>query len=101
MLGKAVRIGIFPGLISFVSSPYQTGWRAVIEVIAGAAPQRAQQHYGVEDSEMEKWLVVLGIWAMCAACAVLFIRGATGKSGKREASEARGSTGEARAALHE
>ncbi len=27
---------------------------------------------------MEKWLVVLGIWAMCATCAVLFIRGATG-----------------------
>jgi hypothetical protein len=29
---------------------------------------------------MEKWLVVLGIWMMCATCAVLFIRGATGVS---------------------
>ncbi|WP_181969810.1 hypothetical protein [Paraburkholderia sp. DHOC27] len=26
---------------------------------------------------MEKWLVVAGIWSMCATCAVLFIRGAT------------------------
>ena len=33
---------------------------------------------------MEKWLVILGIWAMCAACAVLFIRGATGGSNRRD-----------------
>jgi hypothetical protein len=26
---------------------------------------------------MEKLLVVAGIWTMCAACAVIFIRGAT------------------------
>ncbi|MCG5074926.1 hypothetical protein [Paraburkholderia tagetis] len=26
---------------------------------------------------MEKWLVVTGVWFMCALCAVLFIRGAT------------------------
>jgi hypothetical protein len=26
---------------------------------------------------MEKWLVVAGIWSMCAMCAILFIRGAT------------------------
>jgi hypothetical protein len=26
---------------------------------------------------MEKWLVVVGIWSMCAMCAILFIRGAT------------------------
>lgn len=26
---------------------------------------------------MEKWLVVAGIWSMCATCAILFIRGAT------------------------
>ncbi|CAM2146989.1 MULTISPECIES: hypothetical protein [Paraburkholderia] len=26
---------------------------------------------------MEKWLVVAGVWSMCALCAVLFIRGAT------------------------
>jgi len=26
---------------------------------------------------MEKWLVVAGLWSMCALCAVLFIRGAT------------------------
>ncbi|MBW0448926.1 hypothetical protein EN871_10645 [bacterium M00.F.Ca.ET.228.01.1.1] len=52
-------------------------------------------------TEMEKWLVVLGIWAMCASCAVLFIRGATGRSDKREAAEARESAGQAQAALHE
>ncbi|MEZ0605024.1 hypothetical protein ACAX43_23075 [Paraburkholderia sp. IW21] len=56
---------------------------------------------------MEKWLVVLGIWAMCATCAVLFIRGATGGSGKREPDEgrarpaSRASAGEARAALND
>ncbi len=33
---------------------------------------------------MEKWLVILGIWAMCATCGVLFIRGATGGPGKRD-----------------
>jgi hypothetical protein len=26
---------------------------------------------------MEKWVVVVAIWTMCAMCAVLFIRGAT------------------------
>jgi hypothetical protein len=36
---------------------------------------------------MEKWLVILGIWLMCAACAVFFIRGATGGSNKREREE--------------
>ncbi|XUW88408.1 hypothetical protein OH764_16790 [Burkholderia sp. M6-3] len=56
---------------------------------------------------MEKWLVVLGIWAMCAACVVLFIRGATGGSDKRDASEGRGratsaaSSGDAQAALND
>jgi hypothetical protein len=30
-----------------------------------------------EDQKMEKWLVVAGVWSMCALCAVLFIRGAT------------------------
>ncbi|HZZ03629.1 hypothetical protein [Paraburkholderia sp.] len=56
---------------------------------------------------MEKWLVVLGIWAMCATCAVLFIRGATGGSGKRAAAEksprpaSRASAGGARAALND
>ncbi|MFM0043256.1 hypothetical protein PQR05_22745 [Paraburkholderia sediminicola] len=57
---------------------------------------------------MEKWLVVLGIWAMCATCAVLFIRGATGGgSGKRTAAEkgvrpaSRASAGDARAALND
>jgi len=68
---------------------------------------RAQKRYGVRTSEMEKWLVVLGIWAMCATCAVLFIRGATGGSDKRDASEGRGratsaaSSGEAQAALND
>ncbi|MGF6902432.1 hypothetical protein [Paraburkholderia phytofirmans] len=55
---------------------------------------------------MEKWLVVLGIWAMCATCAVLFIRGATGGSSKRAADKrARpascASAGDARAALND
>jgi hypothetical protein len=54
---------------------------------------------------MEKWLVILGIWAMCAACAVLFIRGATRGSEKRAADEeraraaSRASAGDTRAAL--
>ena len=54
---------------------------------------------------MEKWLVVLGIWTMCATCAVLFIRGATG--GAKRMTEARvqpssrGSAGDARTALNE
>ena len=56
---------------------------------------------------MEKWLVVVGIWAMCAACAVLFIRGATGGSDKRAVVEgrtraaSRGSAGDTRAALND
>ncbi|WP_168664218.1 hypothetical protein [Paraburkholderia sp. SG-MS1] len=56
---------------------------------------------------MEKWLVVLGIWAMCAACAVLFIRGATAGSGRRIAAKggaraaARASSGDTRAALND
>lgn len=32
---------------------------------------------------MEKLMVIAGIWAMCAACAVLFIRGATAQSTRR------------------
>ena len=62
---------------------------------------RQQQGHGVKDIEMEKWLVVLGIWAMCATCAVLFIRGATGASGKREPAEGRASAGDAQAALND
>ncbi|WP_186310780.1 hypothetical protein [Paraburkholderia sp. BCC1886] len=56
---------------------------------------------------MEKWLVVLGIWAMCAACAVLFIRGATIGANRRPPEEgrpraaSRASTGDARAAVNE
>lgn len=60
---------------------------------------------------MEKWMVILGIWAMCATCAVLFIRGAMGGSDKRglidahsprPASRASGAVGgDARAALHD
>ncbi|MGF6569923.1 hypothetical protein SAMN05443245_0195 [Paraburkholderia fungorum] len=52
---------------------------------------------------MEKWLVVAGIWAMCAACAVLFIRGATARSDKRAAvgGNVRASAGERRAALND
>ncbi|CAE6772561.1 hypothetical protein [Paraburkholderia haematera] len=57
---------------------------------------------------MEKWLVILGIWAMCAACAVLFIRGATGGSSSRRKSEegrarpaSRASAGDTRAALND
>ncbi|CAB3791332.1 hypothetical protein LMG28690_03253 [Paraburkholderia caffeinilytica] len=53
---------------------------------------------------MEKWLVILGIWVMCATCAVLFIRGATRGPGRREAEgrqarpASRASAGDARAA---
>ncbi|MFM0073288.1 hypothetical protein PQQ86_19245 [Paraburkholderia sediminicola] len=56
---------------------------------------------------MEKWLVILGIWAMCATCGVLFIRGATRGPGKREAEEmrarpaSRASAGDARAAWND
>ncbi|PRX98310.1 hypothetical protein [Paraburkholderia sp. BL25I1N1] len=56
---------------------------------------------------MEKWLVVLGIWAMCATCAVLFMRGATSGPGRREPDEehvpaaSRASVGDARTALNE
>ncbi|MFM0740412.1 hypothetical protein PQQ51_24495 [Paraburkholderia xenovorans] len=56
---------------------------------------------------MEKWLVVLGIWAMCATCAVLFIRGATGGADKRAAARrqpraaSRASSGDTRAALND
>ncbi|WP_395060868.1 hypothetical protein [Paraburkholderia silvatlantica] len=32
---------------------------------------------------MEKLLVIAGIWTMCAACAVLFIRGATAPDERR------------------
>ncbi|RKE25406.1 hypothetical protein B0G76_6937 [Paraburkholderia sp. BL23I1N1] len=57
---------------------------------------------------MEKWLVILGIWAMCAMCAVLFIRGATGSSSSRRKSvdgrarpASRASAGETHAALND
>lgn len=38
---------------------------------------------------MEKWVVIVVVWAMCAACAVLFIRGATVASTRRAAAEDR------------
>jgi hypothetical protein len=56
---------------------------------------------------MEKWLVVLGIWAMCATCAVLFVRGATSGPERRDRAEgrtpaaSRASAGDARAALND
>jgi hypothetical protein len=56
---------------------------------------------------MEKWLVVLGIWAMCATCAVLFIRGATRGPGLRETEArrarpaSRASAGDTRTALND
>jgi hypothetical protein len=56
---------------------------------------------------MEKWLVILGIWAMCATCAVLFIRGATsgadrrGRAEERTPAASRGSAGDTRAALND
>ncbi|MFM0227106.1 hypothetical protein [Paraburkholderia dipogonis] len=56
---------------------------------------------------MEKWLVIVGIWAMCATCAVLFMRGATRGPGRREPAEGHGpaasraSAGDARTALNE
>jgi hypothetical protein len=56
---------------------------------------------------MEKWLVVLGIWAMCATCAVLFIRGATRGAnprelaGRRTRPASRASAGDTRAVLND
>ena len=32
---------------------------------------------------MEKFIVVVGIWSMCALCAVLFIRGAAAPAARR------------------
>jgi hypothetical protein len=32
---------------------------------------------------MEKFIVVMGIWGMCALCAVLFIRGASAPTARR------------------
>jgi hypothetical protein len=49
---------------------------------------------------MEKWLVVAGIWTMCAMCAVFFIRGATSSATREAAGErrpaAKGEAGERR-----
>lgn len=46
---------------------------------------RNDARYGVRSlairgDQMEKWLVVTGVWMMFATCMVLFIRGATGVS---------------------
>jgi hypothetical protein len=49
---------------------------------------------------MEKWLVVAGIWTMCAMCAVFFIRGAT-CSVARETADERGVIDDARGAVRE
>jgi hypothetical protein len=54
--------------------------------------------YGVV--EMEKWLVVAGIWTMCAMCAVFFIRGATSPVA-REAPDERPLPDEARGVVRE
>jgi hypothetical protein len=32
---------------------------------------------------MEKFIVVMGIWSMCALCAVLFVRGASAPAARR------------------
>lgn len=42
---------------------------------------------------MEKLMVIAGIWALCAMCGVLFIRGATAPS-KRRVSLVQVKTGE-------
>jgi hypothetical protein len=31
---------------------------------------------------MEKWMVIAGVWAMCATCAILFIRGASSSAAR-------------------
>jgi hypothetical protein len=43
---------------------------------------------------MEKFIVAMGIWSMCALCAVLFIRGASAPAARRVKLEehARGET---------
>lgn len=54
------------------------------------------RHYGASNikhdndsggTKMEKYLVVAGIWSMCALCAVLFIRGATAPALRRVKAE--------------
>lgn len=45
---------------------------------------------------MEKIMVISGIWAMCALCAVLFIRGATLPGRERVAVSPIGPGGDAR-----
>ena len=50
---------------------------------------------------MEKWMVITGIWAMCATCAVLFIRGATCSAAKQmETAPADTQTGQTASETH-
>jgi hypothetical protein len=55
--------------------------------------RNSARHGADEVVEMEKWLVVAGIWTMCAMCAVLFIRGATRSVAKETVDEHRSPDG--------
>ncbi|MGF6780464.1 hypothetical protein [Paraburkholderia sp. GAS334] len=76
---RPVAIGVFPGAILFVDT--------LIESRAAPIYRYTPQKTGVtltgKVAEMEKWMVVAGIWTMCALCAVFFIRGASCPAAKR------------------
>ena len=61
----------------------QNGRPAVIQITQNTRFSARNAVSG--NSEMEKWVVIAGIWAMCALCAIFFIRGATCSATRREA----------------
>ncbi|PCE26219.1 hypothetical protein BWP39_16980 [Paraburkholderia acidicola] len=61
----------------------QNGCPAVIQITQSTRISVRKAVPG--SSEMEKWVVIAGIWAMCALCAIFFIRGATCSATRREA----------------
>jgi hypothetical protein len=72
-----VAIGIFPGKNLFAATLIES---PLAPIYSHAPGTRCATK---EAGEMEKWLVVSGIWMMCALCAVLFIRGASCSAAKR------------------
>ncbi|WP_296662588.1 hypothetical protein [Paraburkholderia sp.] len=50
----------------------------------GDAGQQTARKKGTVET-MEKIMVVIGIWGMCALCALLFIRGASAPVARRKA----------------
>ncbi|MBN3849625.1 hypothetical protein G3N58_22755 [Paraburkholderia sp. Ac-20342] len=88
-----VAIGIFPGVILFAISLIKRLHAPIYRDTVTGGPKPAvcghakKTNGAFEGSEMEKWWVILGIWALCATCAVLFIRGATGRPNRQEEDE--------------